>query len=88
MASFSDLERTMIKEKQLAGVQLAKKKGIYKGRPARHTLDSHKIQHAIKLRKETDMTVKEISKITDVSEATLYRRFKEYKEKNMIREEI
>lgn len=88
MASFSDLERTMLKEKQLAGVQLAKKKGIYKGRPASFTLDNPKIQHAIKLRKETEMTVKEISEITDVSEATLYRRFREYKEKNIMREEI
>ena len=32
MSAFSELDRTMIKEKQQAGIAVAKRKGIYKGR--------------------------------------------------------
>lgn len=77
MAGFSELDRTMIKEKQRAGIQLAKKKGLYKGRPKKYTKNHDGIKHALELRKSTNKTVKEISKITRISQATLYRRFRE-----------
>ena len=82
ISAFSELERTMIKEKQRAGIQLAKEKGVYKGRPKEYSLNRPKIKHAIELRKNTSKTVKEISEVTNVSEATLYRRFDEYKKMN------
>lgn len=82
MSAFSELERNIIKEKQAAGIESAKKRGLYKGRPKQYTLNSPKIRHAIDLRINTNKTVKEISQITDVSESTLYRRFKEYDETN------
>lgn len=82
MAGFSELDRTMMKEKQAAGIQLAKKKGLYKGRPKKYT-DTHAgVKHALDLRKTTHKTVKEISQITGVSEATLYRRLREQNIKN------
>lgn len=77
MAGFSELDRTLIKDKQRAGIALAKKKGLYKGRPRRYNKSHDGVQHALELRKTTNKTVKEISKITGISQATLYRRFKE-----------
>ncbi|WP_062472390.1 recombinase family protein [Jeotgalibaca dankookensis] len=82
MAGFSELDRTMMKEKQAAGIQLAKKKGLYKGRPKKYTHTHARIKHALDLRKTTHKTVKEISQITGVSEATLYRRLREQNIKN------
>ncbi|WP_419465931.1 recombinase family protein [Bacillus spongiae] len=49
MSSFSELDRTLIKEKQQAGIAVVKK------------------------------TVKEICKITNISEATFYLMWREYK---------
>lgn len=79
MAGFSELDRTMMKEKQYAGIQLAKKKGLYKGRPKKYTTTHSSVKHALELRKTTNKTVKEISQITGISEATLYRRLRENK---------
>ena len=79
MAGFAELDRTMIKEKQRAGIQLAKKKGLYRGRPTKYTSTHLGVKHAFELRETTNKTVKEISEITGVSEATLYRRLREKK---------
>ncbi len=40
MAAFSELDREMIKEKQRAGIKLAKNKGVYRGRLKKYT-DKH-----------------------------------------------
>lgn len=73
MAAFSELDRTLIKEKQRSGVELAKQKGLYKGRPVKYTKNHAGVKHALDLRLNTDKTVKEISQITGISQATLYR---------------
>ena len=73
MAGFSELERTMIKEKQRAGIDLAKKKGKYRGRLKKYTDRHNGMNHAIELYKEDSKTVREICEITKVSKATLYR---------------
>ncbi|MCA0991685.1 recombinase family protein [Pseudalkalibacillus hwajinpoensis] len=80
LSGIAEFEADMIKERQLEGIELAKQRGIYKGRPKRYT-DKHKgLQHAIELynkRDENKLTVNEISEITKVSRATLYRTVKE-----------
>lgn len=73
MAAFSELERTMIKEKQRAGIELAKRKGKYKGRTRKYTDKHPGMNHAIELYRERNKTVKEICEITKVSKAALYR---------------
>ncbi|MDQ0418842.1 DNA invertase Pin-like site-specific DNA recombinase [Croceifilum oryzae] len=78
MAAFSELDRTMIKEKQQAGIAVAKRKGTYKGRKQKFGLEHEGINHAIELHETTSKTVKEICKITNISEATFYRRWREY----------
>ncbi|MEK4419004.1 recombinase family protein [Bacillus sp. FSL K6-0268] len=79
MSAFSELDRTMIKEKQQAGIAVAKRKGIYKGRKQKLNLKHDGVKHAMELHETTNKTVKEICKITNISEATFYRRWKEYK---------
>lgn len=79
MAGFSELDRTMIKEKQRAGIQLAKQKGLYQGRPVKYSATHSGVKHALGLRETTNKTIKEISAITGISQATLYRRLKEKK---------
>lgn len=73
MAGFSELERTMIKEKQRAGIDLAKQRGKYRGRVRKYTDKHAGMNHAIELYKEKNKTVKEICEITGVSRAALYR---------------
>lgn len=77
MAGFSELDRTIIKEKQRNGIALAKKRGAYKGRKKKYTANHAGMNHAIELRTNTDKTVKEICEITGVSEASFYRRWRE-----------
>lgn len=77
MAGFSELDRSMIKEKQKNGITLAKEKGLYKGRMKKYTADHVGMNHALDLRVTTNKTVKEICQITGISEASFYRRWKE-----------
>ncbi|MCC3380294.1 recombinase family protein [Paenibacillus farraposensis] len=79
MSAFSELDRTMIKEKQQAGIAIAKRKGTYKGKKQKFTLRHDGVKHAIELHETTNKPIKEICKITNISEATFYRRWREYK---------
>ena len=57
MGAFAEFERTLIKERQLEGIALAKKKGLYKGRQA--VLDQEQIvllQSKIRIRFERFMS--------------------------------
>ncbi|MCC3688779.1 recombinase family protein [Bacillus cereus] len=77
MSAFSELDREMIKEKQITGIKLAKQKGVYRGRVKKYTEQHAGMNHAIELRQQTKKTMKEICAITGVSQAALYRRLKE-----------
>ena len=79
MAGFSELERTMIKEKQQAGIILAKKAGKYKGRVKKYSSKHSGMKHAIELYKENKKTVKEICEITKISKSSLYRKLNDNK---------
>ncbi|UII58156.1 recombinase family protein (plasmid) [Cytobacillus spongiae] len=76
LAGISEFEADMIKERQIEGIERAKERGVYKGRPKTYT-DKHKgLEHALELiknRNENKMTVNQISEITGISRATLYR---------------
>jgi DNA invertase Pin-like site-specific DNA recombinase len=76
LSGIAEFEADMIKERQLEGIQEAKERGIYKGRPKSYT-DKHKgLGQALQWFNDRDnnkMTVKEISEITGISRATIYR---------------
>ncbi|MBM7691642.1 DNA invertase Pin-like site-specific DNA recombinase [Peribacillus deserti] len=76
VAEFRELDRTMIKEKQQAGIELAKQKGKYKGRPKKYTEKNSKINQAIEWYGQGSKTVKEISQVLGIYEATIYREVK------------
>ncbi|WP_419873099.1 recombinase family protein [Candidatus Pristimantibacillus sp. PTI5] len=76
MAGISEMERELIKEKQRAGVELAKQSGKYKGRMKRYTDNNPRLVQALKWYTEGQKTVKEIANILSIGEATIYRELK------------
>lgn len=79
LAGIAEFEADMIRERQLEGIQEAKRRGVYKGRPKKYTQKNPSLNHAIELFKERSVnrkTVREIEEITKISRATIYREFK------------
>lgn len=79
LSGIAEFEADMIKERQMEDIELAKQRGVYKGRPNKYT-DKHKgLHHALELFNNRDtnkLAVNEISDITKISRATLYRAVK------------
>ncbi|MGZ4183576.1 MAG: recombinase family protein [Solirubrobacteraceae bacterium] len=70
-AALAQFERALIREGTHAGLQAARARGRRGGRPAVVTPD--KLAAAIALRRQGDMTMKQIDKSLQVGRATLYR---------------
>jgi DNA invertase Pin-like site-specific DNA recombinase len=79
MAAFSEMERTILKEKQRAGIEIAKQKGVYGGKPKKYHEKHKGMQHALELYELNKYTVKEICDMTSVSRSALYRAIEERK---------
>lgn len=73
MCSFSQWERQILKEKQQRGIELARARGVRIGRQSEWTREG--MEEAIEMYKENRI-VKEITRITHVSRAALYRELK------------
>jgi DNA invertase Pin-like site-specific DNA recombinase len=69
MGAFAEFERNLIKERQMEGIALAKKKGIYKGRRA--VLDQEKIS-LLKSKVELGISKAKIAREPSISRRTLY----------------
>jgi DNA invertase Pin-like site-specific DNA recombinase len=72
LASFAQFERSMIRERQKEGVQIAKAKGVYKGRKQEMTEET---LSAIRERIEAGEAKAVIAKSIGISRDTLYRYF-------------
>lgn len=70
--ALAEFERSLIRERTLAGLEVARRMGRVGGRP--NVLDDEDIKVARGLM-ATSMTMKEIAEYIDVSPATLYRYF-------------
>lgn len=70
MASIAELERDIIRERTLAGLEAARARGRKGGRP---TKDKSKVKLALKMYESKLYTIKEITEATTVSRSTLYR---------------
>jgi len=66
--------RMLAVERTQAGLQAARKRGRIGGRPR---VDKKIVERALKLYESKDYSVAEITELTGVSKATLYRRLKE-----------
>ncbi|MBD7965380.1 recombinase family protein [Fictibacillus norfolkensis] len=73
MASIAELERDIIVERTQAGLQAARSRGRVGGRPPVPKKD---VERAIKLYESNEYTVAEITELTGVTKATLYRSLK------------
>ncbi|MCD7032867.1 recombinase family protein [Metabacillus sp. GX 13764] len=80
LSGIAEFEADMIRERQIEGIALAKQRGVYKGKPKKYTTKHKGLEHALELfknRKTNKLTVNEISDITQISRATLYRAVKD-----------
>jgi len=70
MGAFAEFERTLIKERQMEGIELAKKRGTYKGRKA--SLSGDKI---VQLKEQVVLgnNKSELAKEFGISRETLYK---------------
>ena len=73
MGAFAELERSLIKERQMEGIALAKKRGVYKGR--KPALSEDKINE-IKARVEKGDKKSHIARDFAISRETLYQYLK------------
>lgn len=79
LSGIAEFEADMIRERQIEGIQEAKRRGVYKGRPKKYTEKNAGLNYALKLFNERSInkkTVKEIEEITKVSRSTIYREIK------------
>ena len=74
LAVLAEMERELIVERTQAGLQAARKRGRVGGRPR---VDQKAVEQALRLYQSKDYSVSEITELTGVSKATLYRRLKE-----------
>lgn len=70
MAVFAEFERSIIRERTLAGLEAARARGRKGGRPM---TDKKKLDKAIKLHESGEFTVTQIEEMTNVSKGSLYR---------------
>jgi DNA invertase Pin-like site-specific DNA recombinase len=82
MGAFAEFERSIIRERQLEGIRLAKTKGIYKGR--KRKLNSLEVE-AIMKRLEYGHSKTEVAKEFNVSLRTIYSYLKETNEKTILK---
>ena len=69
MGAFAEFERTIIKERQLEGIAIAKKKGVYKGRVA--VLTAEQINQ-IKTKLDLGVPKAQIAREFNISRKTIY----------------
>lgn len=72
-AALAELERKQLLQRQREGIEVAKKKGVYKGRPAKLTKNNARVRVALEEFARGDRTVREICDLYGISRASLYR---------------
>ena len=70
MGAFAEFERKLIAERQMEGIALAKKRGVYKGRKAALTLEQVLI---LKEKVKTGIMKSTLAKEFNISRETLYK---------------
>lgn len=70
-------ERENIKKRQAQGIAAAKAKGVHMGRPVKSVPDN--FANLVKLWKKKKILLEQVLQECDMSEATFYRRLREYR---------
>ena len=76
LSAMAEFENNRRKERQKQGIRVAKKKGKYQGR--RTVINKTLIQKVKYLKKSKNLSVTDISKLTEVSSPTVYKVLKEH----------
>lgn len=69
MSAFAEMESTLIRERVTAGIAAARKNGVKLGRPS----PTERIEHAMRLYQESNLTVLSIANSCQISIPTLYK---------------
>ncbi|EGK09147.1 resolvase [Desmospora sp. 8437] len=72
-SSLAQFERKMALQRQREGIEIAKKKGVYKGRPAKYTKNNARVRVALEEFAKGTRPVREICELYGISRETLYR---------------
>ena len=80
MGAFAEFERALIKERQMEGIALAKKRGVYKGR--RPSLSPDQIK-SLKKRVKNGEIKSQIARDFGISRETLYQGFEVQRNENV-----
>lgn len=82
MAGVNQLERDLMKMRQMEGIAVAKSKGKYVGRVKKYHSKHAGMIHALELyySKDKKYTIKDICEITGISKSSLFRRINQDKE--------
>lgn len=72
MGAFAEMEASLIRERVVAGLEAAKRKGVVLGRPRL----SDEVAEAIELYENTEVEIEEILTTCGISKSTLYRHIK------------
>lgn len=75
----AESERESIRENQRQGIEIAKEKGLYKGRKPKFNRQSPQLNLAFDLYETGNYTVREIERMTGIPESTFRRYKKKYK---------
>ena len=76
LAVLAEFERDIIRERTMAGLEAARARGRRGGRPP---ADHKKLKQALTLYDSQEHTITEITELTGISRATLYRELKKLK---------
>ncbi|NRQ72008.1 recombinase family protein [Bacillus cereus] len=79
-AGLAELERDLISERTIEGLESAERRGNVGGRPKKQ---SDQLDYAIELVKQGELSKSDICRKTGVSRTTLFRRIKELEEKGI-----
>ena len=83
MAGLSELERCNIRERQQAGMLIAKREGRLTGRPKANT---EGFERVFSKYEKGEINVSDAAKLLGISRATFYRRKKQYEEEQLLQE--
>lgn len=77
MGAFAEFERSLIRERQREGIQIAKAKGLYKGR--KQALDNHQIEILLQTDKANNQRNRSaLAREFGITKPTLYKYISEY----------
>ncbi|GLB47395.1 resolvase [Philodulcilactobacillus myokoensis] len=90
MAYQAQQERVNIKERQRQGIELAKKRGVYKGKQEKYGRNNIHMVTAVNQynnRNKNHLTAQQIARMNGISRSTLYKKIRKFRKQDQLAEE-